>query len=295
MCRARQRRPPVATLTSTGHGEGGTTVRSLWKGTLSFGLVTIPVQLYTAAEEKTLSFNQLRGSDHSRIGYQRVAKSDGDVVDYADIVKGYEYEPGRYVVFSKDELDAMKPPSSRTLEVLQFVPLEQIDPIFFKRAYYLAPDPAGAKAYRLLARAMGDRESVALCKITLRDKEHLATLRLRGDVFVVETMWWPDEIREPTLEDFGVNDVPEPRPQEVKMAESLVEQLTEEFDPTAFTDEYRERVLAAVHAKVEGEQITVMDTEGEPAEVVDLVEALKASVEQAKQRRKRGASASEAS
>jgi DNA end-binding protein Ku len=270
-------------------------MRSLWKGTLSFGLVTIPVQLYPATDEKTLSFNQLRGSDHSRIGYQRVAKSDGEVVDYGDIVKGYEYEPGRYVVFEKQELDALRPPSSRTLEVLQFVPLVQIDPVFFKRAYYLAPDPAGAKAYRLLSSAMADRDTVALCKVTLRDKEHLATLRLHGEVFVLETMWWPDEVREVTLADFGIESVDEPRPQEVKMAESLVEQLTEDFDPTAFSDEYRERVLAAVQAKVEGEEITVVDTEGEPAEVLDLVEALKASVEQARQRRRRSGTASEAS
>ncbi|MDP8970528.1 MAG: Ku protein [Actinomycetota bacterium] len=254
-------------------------MRTLWKGSLSFGLVTIPVRLFTATEDQSPSFNQLRASDHSRIGYQRVAKADGSPVDYDDIVKGYEYEADRYVVFDREELEALKPPSSRTVEILQFVPLKQIDPIYFQRSYYLAPDPAGAKAYGLLAQAMRDRETVAICKITLRDKEHLATLRLRGDLFVLETMYWPDEIRELSLVEVDIDGLPEPRPQEVTMARTLIENLTEDFDPSAYHDEYRERVLDAVRAKVEGEEITVVEQGGEPAGVVDLMEALKQSVD----------------
>jgi DNA end-binding protein Ku len=270
-------------------------MRTLWSGTLSFGLVSIPVKLYPATQDKSPSFNQLRESDHSRIGYQRVAKADGTEVAYDEIVKGFEYENDRYVVFDKDELDALKPPSSKTLELLQFVPLSQIDPIYFQRAYYLAPDPSGAKAYGLLASAMRDRETVAICKISLRDKEHLATLRLRDELFVLETMWWPDEIRDVSLTDFDVDELPEPRKQEVAMAETLIENLTEDFDPAAYHDDYRERLLEAVQAKVEGEEVTIIDQEGEPAEVVDLVDALKQSVEAAKSRRKKDAKGSKAS
>ena len=259
-------------------------MRTMWKGSLSFGLVTIPVRLYPATEEKTVSFNQLRASDHSRIGYQRVAKADGQEVPYDEIVKGYEYEPDRYVVFDSDELDAMKPQSSRTVEILQFVPLEQIDPIYFQRSYYLAPEGPGAKAYGLLSQAMRDKSTVAVCKITLRDKEHLATLRLRDDVFVLETMYWPDEIRALSMEDLEIGEIPEPRKQEVAMAEALIENLTEDFDPTAYVDTYREKLLEAVRAKVDGQEITVVDDAGEPTGVVDLMEALRASVEASKTR-----------
>jgi DNA end-binding protein Ku len=258
-------------------------MRTMWKGSLSFGLVTIPVRLYPATEEKSVSFNQLRASDHSRIGYQRVSKADGQEVPYDEIIKGFEYEPDRYVVFDP-ELDALKPPSSRTVEILQFVPLEQIDPIYFQRSYYLAPEAAGGKAYALLSQAMRDKSTVAVCKITLRDKEHLATLRLRNDVFVLETMYWPDEIRQLSLEDLDIGDIPEPRPQEVAMAEALIENLTEDFVPTAYTDTYRQKVLDAVRAKVEGQEITIVDEAGEPAGVVDLMEALRASVEASRSR-----------
>jgi DNA end-binding protein Ku len=259
--------------------------RTLWRGTLSFGLVTIPVGLYTAVEDRSPSFNQLRASDHSRIGYKRVAKADGEEVGYDDIVKGFEYERDRYVVFDADELAALRPKSSRMIEIQQFVPLEQIDPVYFDRAYYLAPEPAGAKAYALLCEAMADRSAVAICKITLRDKEHLATLRLREGILVLETMHWPDEIRAFTLADVGIDDVPEPQEREVKMAHMLIESLTDDFDPAQFHDAYRERILEAVHAKVEGAEITIAESE-EPATVVDLMEALRRSVEQSKGRKK---------
>jgi DNA end-binding protein Ku len=259
--------------------------RTLWKGTLSFGLVTIPVGLYTAVEDKSPSFNQLRASDHSRISYKRVAKADDEEVPYDEIVKGYEYERDHYVVFSKEEIDSLRPSSSRTIDIQQFVPLEQIDPIYFDRAYYLAPDPSGAKAYGLLSEAMTDSNAVAICKITLRDKEHLATLRLRDGIFVLETMHWPDEIREFSLEELDITEIPEPRPQEVKMARQLIGSLTEDFDPSGFTDEYRDRVQEAVQAKVEGQEVVVQAEEGEPATVVDLMEALRASVAEANSRR----------
>ncbi|MGI8574211.1 MAG: Ku protein [Egibacteraceae bacterium] len=264
--------------------------RTLWKGTLSFGLVSIPVALYTATEDKSPSFNQLRASDHSRISYQRVAKADGEPVEYDDIVKGYEYARDHYVVFDREELDGLRPSSSRLIEIEQFVPLEQIDPIYFNRSYYLAPEPAGAKAYGLLSQAMTDEGTVAICRITMRDKEHPATLRLRDGVFVLETMHWPDEIRSFALTDVDVDELPEPRPNEVAMAKQLIASLTEDFDPSAYVDTYRERVLEAVEAKVEGNEISVPQEEEEPAAVVDLMAALQASVEQAGQRRSSQAS-----
>jgi DNA end-binding protein Ku len=261
--------------------------RTLWKGSLSFGLVTIPVRVFPATEDKSPSFNQLRASDHSRIGYQRVAKADGEPVEYEDIVKGFEYEPDRYAVFTKDEIDAMKPSSSRLVDVVQFVPLEQIDPMFFQRSYWLAPDPAGAKAYRLLAQAMADRGAVAICKITMRDKEHLATLRLHDDLLVLQTMYWPDEIRELSLDELDLGEVPEPRKQEVQMAQTLIDNLTEDFDPAAYADEYRQKVEEAVKAKVEGEEVAISPEAPEPAAVVDLMEALKQSVEASKSKGKK--------
>jgi len=281
--------------------------RSLWKGTLSFGLVTIPVQLFSATENKTPSFNQLRESDRSRISYKRVAKADDEEVAYDDIVKGYEYARDHYVVFSKEELDGLRPPSSRSIEIEQFVPLEQIDPIYFDRPYFLAPEPSGAKAYALLAEAMTDERSVAVCRITLRDKEYLATLRLlpirpwnagedadgeepAGPLFVLETMHWPDEIRAFDLRDVDIDEVPEPRDKEVQMAKQLIASLTEDFDPTQYHDSYRERVQEAVEAKVEGQEVTVTEEPEEAAPVVDLMAALRQSVERAEERRKQEAS-----
>lgn len=278
--------------------------RSLWKGTLSFGLVTIPVQLFSATESKTPSFNQLRESDHSRISYKRVAKADGEEVPYDEIVKGYEYARDHYVVFTKDELDGMRPASSRAIEIEQFVPLEQIDPIYFDRTYYLAPDPSGAKAYALLAEAMGDGGSVAVCRVTLRDKEYLATLRLLparagaaddveqpvGPLFALETMHWPDEIRAFDLSDLDIDEMPEPRDNEVEMAKQLIASLTEDFDASQYHDTYRERVIEAVEAKVDGQDVTITEEAEDEAPVVDLMAALRQSVERAEERRTQEAS-----
>lgn len=265
--------------------------RTLWKGTLSFGLVTIPVGLYTATENKSPSFNQLRRGDNSRIGYKRVAKADDSEVGYDDIVKGFEYEKDRYVVFEPDEIASLRPKSSRVIDIEAFVPLEQIDPIYFDKPYYLGPEEAGAKAYALLSQAMKQARSVALCRVTMRDKEHMAVLRLvehtgedddeAGPVLVLNTMHWPDEIREFSLADVGIEEVPEPREAEVDMALSLIENYSADFDPSQYVDTYRQRVLDAVTAKVEGEEIAVVEEE-EPASVLDLMAALKASVDAAK-------------
>ncbi|WP_370327157.1 Ku protein [Euzebya sp.] len=270
--------------------------RTLWKGTLSFGLVTIPVGLYTATENKSPSFNQLRRSDSSRIGYKRVAKADDEPVGNDEIVKGFEYERDRYVVFEPEEIESLRPKSSRVIDIETFVPLAEIDPIYFDKAYYLGPEETGAKAYALLTTAMAQSGSVALCRVTMRDKEHLAVLRRvdppatdeddAAPVLVLNTMHWPDEIREFSLSDVGIDEVPEPREAEVDMAMTLIESYSGTFDPDAYTDTYRQKVLDAVQAKVEGEEIAVAEGEEEPSSVVDLMEALKASVERSKGQQK---------
>ena len=215
--------------------------RSMWKGAISFGLVTIPVAVYPATEEKTLRFNQLHDEDMGRIRYKRMCAKDGEIVDFEHIVKGYEYEKDRYVVLTDDDFDAVPVESSRAIDIQQFVDLDEIDPMLFKKSYYLAPDETGAKAYALLREAMSQDNKVGIAKVSFRDKEHLAALRFKDDAFVLETMYWPDEIREA---DFGDVDVSaKVRDQEVEMARQLIENLTAEWNPEEFTDEYREALL----------------------------------------------------
>src|SRR6266536_3164544 len=208
--------------------------RTMWKGAISFGLVTIPVGLYPATEEKTLRFNQLHDEDHGRIKYKRVCAVDGEEVPFDHIVKGYEYEKDKYVVLTDEDLAAVPVESSRAIDILQFVDLDDIDPIYFQKTYYLVPEETGLKAYALLREAMSDDGRVALAKVAFREKEHLCTLRAKDGIFVLETMFWPDEIR---ATDFDVleKDV-KIRPQEIEMARSLIENLTDEFKPEQFRD-----------------------------------------------------------
>lgn len=255
-------------------------MRSIWNGAITFGLISIPVRLYSAVEEKGLKFHQLHAADNGRIKYKRVCSVDNEEVPYDEIVKGYEYEKDRYVVFTDDELERLPSDSIRAVDVVSFVPLEEIDPIYFQRSYYLAPEPTGVKAYRLLAQALTESGRVGVAKITLREKEHLATLRLRGDVFVLETMYWPDEIRDAEFEE--VNRNVEVRPQELAMAKSLIDNLTDHFEPTQFVDSYRQRLEEAAEAKVAGQEVAVAVAPGEPTQILDLMEALKASVEATK-------------
>jgi DNA end-binding protein Ku len=250
--------------------------RTMWKGAISFGLVSIPVRLYPATEEKTLRFNQLHDKDHGRIKYQRVCSVCGEEVPYEHIVKGYEYEKGKYVVLEDEDFEAVPVQSSRAIDIVQFVALEEIDPIYFQKSYYLVPEETGIKPYNLLREAMSEDGRVAVAKVAIREKEHLATLRFKDNVFLLETMYWPDEIRAADFEEFDKE--VEVRPQEVQMARSLIENLTEEFRPEAFTDEYREALLGVVEKKVAGEEIEAVP-EPEATRVVDLMDALKASVD----------------
>ena len=253
-------------------------MKTIWKGAISFGLVTIPVKVYGATEEKTLRFNQIHEKDGGRIKYKRVCSADGEEVPYGEIVKGYEYEKDHYVTLTDEELDALPVPAARAIEIERFVDSEQIDPIYFQRSYYLVPDGTGAKAYHLLREAMSDDDKVALAKVAFRDKEHLATVRLRENVLMLETMFWPDEIREASFDELD-EDV-ELRPQELKMARSLIDSLTDDFEPKDLHDEYRAALEDLISKKVQGEEITYAEP-AEPSKVVDLMDALRASVEAA--------------
>ncbi len=255
--------------------------RTMWKGAISFGLVSIPVRLYPATEEKTLRFNQLHDKDHGRIKYQRVCSVCGEEVPYEHIVKGYEYEKGKYVVLEDEDFEAVPVQSSRAIDIVQFVALEEIDPIYFQKSYYLVPEETGIKPYNLLREAMSEDGRVAVAKVSIREKEHLATLRFKDNVFLLETMYWPDEIRAADFEELDKE--VEVRPQEVQMARSLIENLTEDFRPEEFRDEYREALLGVVEKKVAGEEIEAVP-EPEATRVVDLMDALKASVDATKKK-----------
>ncbi|WP_169948771.1 Ku protein [Microbispora sp. H11081] len=258
-------------------------MRSIWKGAISFGLVTIPVKLYSATEQKDVAFHQVHREDGGRIKYKRVCSVDGEEVPYSDIAKGYELATGEMVVLTDEDFSDLPLTTSRRIDVLQFTPAEQIDPIYFAKSYYLEPDGQGAKPYVLLRDALERSGQVAVVKIALRQRESLAALRVRDGVFVLETMLWPDEIREA---DFGfLEEDVDVRPQELKMAESLIETMVADFDPTEYKDAYREALQEVIEAKVAGRELVAPEVPTEAGPAVDLMAALRASVEAAKRER----------
>jgi DNA end-binding protein Ku len=258
-------------------------MRSIWKGAITFGLVTIPVGLYSATENRTPKFKQLRQSDGSPIKYRRVAETDGQEVTWENIVKGFEIEKGRYVVFTDDELQtATAKGTSKSVDVVQFVDESDIDPMFYKSSYYLAPEQTGVKAYRILLDALTASGKIGLAKVALRDKQTMATVRPNDGVLVLETMYWPDEIREATFETLE-GDV-EVRDEEIQMANMIIENLSGKFDPDEWKDHTREAIEDLAQKKIDGEEIIAPESP-EPTKVVDLLEALKASVEATKAQR----------
>ena len=260
-------------------------MKALWKGAITFGLISIPVRLYSAVQEKRPKFHLLHADDRGRIKYQRICSKCGKEVSWDDLVKGYEVSKDHYVDFTEDELEALGVDSVSAIDVVSFVPLTSIDPIYFNKTYYVAPEPSGLKAYRLLADALEAEGQVGVAKVAFREKEHLATIRLKDDLFVLETMHWPDEIRAPEFEELDKK--VSVRDAEVKMARQLVQQLSDEFKPEEFEDDYRKAVEALIEKKVEGQEITVAPPpEEEPAKVVDLMDALRASVDAAKEKKK---------
>src|SRR4051812_33041255 len=263
-------------------------MRSIWKGAISFGLVSIPVKLYSATEERDVSFHQVHREDGGRIRYKRVCQTDGEEVPYSDIAKGFELPSGEVVVLTDEDFADLPLSTSRTIDVLEFVPLEQVDPIYFSRSYYLEPEGAGAKPYVLLREALENSGRVALVKVALRQRESLATLRVRDGVFVLEMMLWPDEVREA---EFGFLDEDiDVRQQELQMAQSLIDTLSGDFHPEQYADNYREALQALIDAKVAGKEVVQpAEPAADTGKVVDLMAALRASVDAARQGRTAGA------
>ena len=258
-------------------------MRAIWKGAVSFGLVSVPVKLYAATESRDISFRQVHAKDGGRIRYQRVCSLDGEEVAYADIAKGYETEDGEMVVLTDEDLAELPVSSSREISVEKFVPTEQIDPMLLEKSYYLEPEGAGAKPYALLRQALLDADRMALVTVSLRNRMSLAVLRVRDDVIVLQTMMWPDEVRQPDLNTGSPEDA---KPQEVKMAHMLVETLAGDFDADEYEDDYRAAVEALVRAKIEGGEVEKAPAAAKSSgEVVDLLAALQRSVDAAKSAR----------
>jgi DNA end-binding protein Ku len=259
-------------------------MRAIWKGAVSFGLVSIAVKLYSATEEKDIRFHQVHRTDGGRIKYKRTCAIDGEEVTYDDIAKGYDIGGGEMVILSDEDFADLPLTTSRSIDVLEFVPADQIDPIMFAKAYYLEPEGQAAKPYVLLRDALQDADRVAIVKVALRQREQLATLRVREDVLVLNTMLWPDEVRSV---DFAFLDEDiETRPAELAMASSLIDSMAGSFKPDEFTDNYREALQEVINAKIEGREVVQPEeAEEAPAAAVDLMAALKASVERAKKAR----------
>ncbi len=258
-------------------------MRSIWKGAISFGLVTIPVKVYSATEQRDVSFHQVHRTDGGRIKYRRVCTVCGEEVSYADVAKGYELPGGEVVVLTDEDFADLPLSTSRRIDVLQFAAADQVDPIYFAKSYYLEPDAQGDKPYVLLRDALESSGRVAVVKVALRQRESLATLRVRNGVFVLETMLWPDEIRTPDFP-FLEEDV-EVRSQELSMASSLIETMAGDFDPSDYKDAYREALQAVIEAKAEGREVVQPTPADEEPAAADLLSALRASVEAAKKSR----------
>lgn len=256
-------------------------MRAIWKGAVSFGLVSIGVKLYSATEEKDIRFHQVHREDGGRIRYKRTCSVCGEEVTYDDIAKGYDIGGGEMVILTDEDFADLPLTSSRAIDVLEFVPAEQVDPILYNKAYYLEPEGTATKPYVLLRDALLDSERVAIVKVALRQREQLATLRVREGVLLLNTMLWPDEIRTP---DFGFLDEDlKVRPPELAMASSLIDSMTGEFEPDVFTDDYRAALQEVIDAKVEGREVVQPEeVEEAPAAAVDLMAALKASVDRAR-------------
>ena len=253
--------------------------RAIWSGAISFGLVNVPVKLYSATSPKTVRFHQLSSKTGARIRQKRVDPSTDEEVPYEDIVKGYEITPDRYVMIDPDELDALNPKATKTIDIEEFVDLDEIDPIYYDYSYYLAPTAGGAKAYRLLLDAMRESGKVGIGRVVLRSKQQLCALRPTGEVLTLTTMLWGDEVLPPDrLDELESVTEAEATPRELKMAEQLIDSLSADFDPTRFHDEYRQQVLDLIERKAAGEEIAVQPQVEEPAAAPDLMAALEASL-----------------
>jgi DNA end-binding protein Ku len=253
--------------------------RAIWSGAISFGLVNVPVKMYSATSPKTVRFHQLSGKTGARIRQKRVDQSTGDEVPYEDIVKGYEISPERYVLIDPEELDALDPKATKTIDIEDFVDLAEIDPIYYDHSYYLAPSAGGAKAYRLLLDAMRESGKVGIGRVVIRSKQQLCALRPTGDVLTLSTMLFGDEVLPPDRIDEldGLSEA-EASDRELQMAEQLISSLSREFDPAKYKDDYRDRVLALIERKAAGEELAAPPEAEEPDAAPDLMAALEASL-----------------
>jgi DNA end-binding protein Ku len=258
--------------------------RAIWSGAISFGLVNIPVKLFSAVSRQTVRFHQLDREDNQRIQQKRVNPRTGEEVPYENLVKGYEIGPDRYVVITPEELDGLAPEKTRTIDIEDFVDLEEIDPIFYDHPYYLVPDTGAEKAYKLLLDAMREAGKVAIARVVIRSKENLVAIRPRDDVLTMETLLFGDEVIQPDK----LDGLPEAKDQkktskrELEMAQQLIDSLSAEFDPDKYRDEYRDRVLDMIERKSQGEDVVVEVPAEEPQKVPDLMAALEASIAQSK-------------
>ena len=256
--------------------------RAIWSGSISFGLLNVPVKLYSAVSKKSVSFRELRESDGSRVRHKRVAETDGKEIAYEDIVKGYEIAPEQYVVITKDDLEEIDPKKTRAIEVLDFVDLDEIDPIYFDHPYYLGPDKGAERAYDLLVKAMEDSNKVAIARFVLRNKENLAALRPMNGVMTMATMRFADEVVSPEEIAASIEaetDSAKPSKKELDMAKALIDSLSSDFDPSSYRDEYREQLLALIERKAKGEAVVESASEApKPTKAPDLMAALEESL-----------------
>ncbi|MCW0189939.1 MAG: Ku protein [Rhodococcus sp.] len=260
-------------------------MRSIWKGSIAFGLVNVPVKVYSATEDHDIRFHQVHAKDGGRIKYNRVCSECGNTVQFADIDKAYDSEDGSRVILSDEDFNKLPAAEKHEIPVLEFVPNDQIDPILFEKSYFLEPDSASPKAYVLLSTVLNESDRTALVHFTLRQKTRLAAMRARDGVLVIQTLLWPDEVR--AAEFPSLDDVEKPKAKELKMAQTLVESMAGDFDPTEFTDDYQLQLRQLLDEMIEngGKKVipaAEVDQEGTDAEVVDLVAALQRSVDEAK-------------
>jgi DNA end-binding protein Ku len=253
--------------------------RAIWSGAISFGLVNVPVKLYSATSPKSVRFHQLSSKTGARIRQKRVDPTTDEEVPYEDIVKGYEITPDRYVLISTEELEALDPKATRTIDIEEFVDLADIDPIYYDHSYYLAPAAGGAKAYRLLVDAMRESGKVGIGRVVLRSKQQLCALRPTGEALTLSTMLFGDEVLSPDrLDELDSVNEAEASERELTMAQQLIDSLSSDFEPDKYHDEYRERVLDLIERKAAGEEIAIQPQAEEPAAAPDLMAALEASL-----------------
>ncbi|ACL74749.1 Ku protein [Ruminiclostridium cellulolyticum] len=255
-------------------------MHTVWKGSISFGLVNIPVKMFTATEDKDIRFKYIHKECHSPVKYKKVCPVCNKEVQPEDIVRGFEYEPGKYVIMTGEDFESLQVKSEKTVEIIDFVKLEEVDPVYFDKTYFLAPQETGGKAYTLLREALGQKEKIAVSKITIRDRESLAVIRVYKNVLVLETIFYPDEVKD-SAQVPGIPEATKTTPAELDMATQLIDNLTTAFDPSKYVDTYREKLVELINAKVEGKQV-VARKEVEKENVVSLMEALQRSIQMSK-------------